>query len=364
MKRAIFLLHVVLTFFLAGCWDQNLLKDTQLVYTAGYDQTEEGDIQATTLAPPVEEGGVENEVTVTGRSMLDTMYEMDLRIAEYANFSKLQTVLIGESLAADSVYPFLDELYRNPDSNLHARLALVALPAVDLLSSEIETQKNKSEYFKGILESSELTSVIPYMSLQEACTIIFSPERDLYLPYLTYDEKTKRAKIDGLALFHQKKFTEEYLNTEESVIFNILNNDIEEVARITRRVHEDRNPEVENWITIEVKDAKSNLKVNRQLSKLRAEVTLEIVVLEYGQNKITNKKEKELTNILSDLLAEDIRRVLKKLQSSKSDALGLGSQVASFNAERWDEATWSETYQQLDQEVDVDIKLISTGIIE
>ncbi|TFD99797.1 Ger(x)C family spore germination protein [Jeotgalibacillus salarius] len=364
MKKTLFFLHFFLYLFLSGCWDQNLLKDVQLVYTVGYDQTEDGRVQSTGLAPPIEESGKVNEITATGYSMNDSMFEMDLYIAEYADFSKLQAVLIGKSLAADSIYSFLDELYRNPRNNLHARIALTDLPANDLLLKPIDTQRNKSEYFKGLLESSELTSVISYMSLQDACTIIFNPGKDLFMPYITYDEKVKRAKVSGIALFHQNKYTEAYLNIEESVIFNLLNNTTKDLVRITRRVHDDRKLEVENWVTIEVKNSKSDLKVNRQLTQLKADLKFEIVILEYGQNKITKEKEEELKKILTDVLTEDVRQVLKKLQSSKSDALGIGNQVAAFHEELWDEGTWSDTYQQLDTQVTVELEMLGTGIID
>ncbi len=128
------LLLIMSCLMLSGCWDQNLLKEVQLIYTAGYDQTEEGEVTATTLAPPIEETDQVNEITVTGHTVRDSMLEMDLIIAEFADFSKLQTILLGSDLVKDEVYPFLDELYRNPQHNLHARVAVTDRAASELLS--------------------------------------------------------------------------------------------------------------------------------------------------------------------------------------------------------------------------------------
>lgn len=349
---------------LSGCWDQNLLKEVQLIYTAGYDQTEEGEVTATTLAPPIEETDQVNEITVTGHTVRDSMLEMDLLIAEFADFSKLQTILLGSDLVKDEVYPFLDELYRNPQHNLHARVAVTDRAASELLSEQYDTQKRKSEYFKGLLESSELTTVTPYVSLQDACTIMFNTEKDLYLPYITYEKEQKRAKVEGIALFHNNRFTGEYLNTEESVIFNMLNNDTEELVRVTRRVHDDSELEVENWLTVNIKHSKTRMSISKDLKKWVTDVEMDIVMTEYGQNKITKNKEAELQKRLKEILTEDIRHVMEKLQKSQSDAFGLANRVSAFNAERWDSDTWDETYQALQLQVNVEMKVIGTGIID
>lgn len=355
---------MISSLILSGCWDQNLLKDVQLIYTAGYDQTESGAVMATTLAPPIEQTDQVNEISVTGHTVRDSMLEMDLMIAEYADFSKLQTVILGDDLATEEIYSFLDEMYRNPKHNLHARVAVADGAAHELLSQQIETQKNKSEYFKGLLESSELTSVTPYVSLQDACTIIFNPEKDLYLPYITYKEEEKRAKVAGIALFHKNRFTGEHLDPEESVIFNILNNDTEELVRVTRRVHIDRELEVENWLTAEIKESKTRMKISKDLKSWEAKVKLEIVITEYGQNKITKEKEADLQKRLKEILTEDIEHVMTKLQDSQSDVFGLAHRVSAFNAERWNPDTWDETYQALQIQAKVDIKVMGTGIIE
>ncbi|MDZ5711010.1 Ger(x)C family spore germination protein [Jeotgalibacillus haloalkalitolerans] len=364
MKKKPIILMILSSLMLSGCWDQNLLKDVQLVYTAGYDQTDNGEVKATTLAPPIDQTDQVNEITVTGHTMRDSMLEMDLLIAEFADFSKLQTILLGNDLVTQEIYSFLDELYRNPQYNLHARVAVTDRPANELLSQQIETQKDKSEYFKGLLESSELTSVTPYVSLQDACTIMFNPERDLYLPYIAYEEKEKRAKLAGIALFHKNRFTGAYLDPEESVIFNMLNNDTGETVRVTRRVHDDRELEVENWLTAEIKHSKTRMKVSKDLKTWEAKVEMEIVITEYGQNKITKEKEADLTKRLKEILTEDIMHVMAKLQSSQSDAFGLANRVAAFNDERWDPDSWDETYKALQIHAEIELKVMGTGIID
>lgn len=364
MRKTSVLLIVISSFMLSGCWDQNLLKDVQLIYTAGYDQTEGGGVMATTLAPPIENSEHVNEISVTGHTVRDSMLEMDLMISEYADFSKLQTIVLGGNLAKEEIYSFFDEMYRNPKHNLHVRVAVADGAAQELLSQQLDTQKNKSEYFKGLLESSELTSVTPYVSLQDACTSIFNPKKDLYLPYITYEKEEKRAKVAGIALFHKNRFTGEHLGPEESVIFNILNNDTEELVRVTRRIHTDRELEVENWLTAEIKESRTRMKISNDLKSWEAKVELEIVITEYGQNKITKEKESELKNRLKEILTEDIKHVMAKLQSSQSDAFGLANRVYAFNEKKWDPETWDETYGALQIQAEVEMKVMGTGIID
>ncbi|MGA9288711.1 MAG: hypothetical protein WBV93_10240, partial [Anaerobacillus sp.] len=76
MKHSMYLFIVLLcsTVFLTSCWDQELLKESKLVYGAGFDYDSNNSIRTTfvvrNLGVPVSQGGVYSNriVSVTGKS--------------------------------------------------------------------------------------------------------------------------------------------------------------------------------------------------------------------------------------------------------------------------------------------------------
>lgn len=62
MKKTILLPCLLILFVLAGCWDQRLVKDINLIYSQALDQTEDGRIETTIVTI----GGSPNE---TGASV-------------------------------------------------------------------------------------------------------------------------------------------------------------------------------------------------------------------------------------------------------------------------------------------------------
>ncbi|WP_227395350.1 Ger(x)C family spore germination protein [Jeotgalibacillus aurantiacus] len=364
MKKYMYLLPAII--LLSGCWDQNLLKDVQLVYTVGWDQNEDGSVTSTALAPPIDQT-VEhvNRLTIEGNTLRDARYNMDVYVAEHIDFAKLQAGIVGIDMARDKLYPFLDVLYRNPKNHLNARLAMTNTSAAELLSSKIDSQRNQSEYFSGLLESSELTSVVPNISLQRACTILFDPGTDLYLPYITYEKDMLRAKVSGIGLFSKQKYTDVYLNEDQSVIFNILNNETSTIVTLTKRITDGKEPEVSNWVSVNIEKSKTDIKIKE--NPFRAEIMLkaDVVISEYGPDHLqSEKKLNEFKTFWEKELKKDIDEILEITQEVESDVFGIGKRTAAFKPAYWDEERWHDIYRDMEITSKVSVKMIGTGIID
>ncbi|TFE03005.1 Ger(x)C family spore germination protein [Jeotgalibacillus salarius] len=364
MKRCVFLLGCI--FLLTGCWDQNLLKDVQLIYTVGYDVLEDGSEQTTTVAPPVDETSEEvNIITTNNHTVRDSRYHVDTVVAEHVDFSKLQVVILGKDLAADDIYPYIDVIFRDPKHHLNARVAMTDTSAKELLNYPVESQKNKSEYYAGLLVSSEIIDVIPKMTLQNACTILFDPGIDLFMPMLIYREELKRVEAVGTSLFSKDKYTGVYMDQEQTTLFNVLRNKTDRIVRLTKRYTDDQKPEVSNWMTLEFKNTKSNLKLKQNPFSLSVEIKMNGAVAEYGPDHLVGTKKLESIEAWWEkTIKEDTEALFVLLQENKSDVLGLGRMTAALMPEEWEEKEWHQKFSELPVQVEVDVSLSSTGIID
>ncbi|MDZ5711931.1 Ger(x)C family spore germination protein [Jeotgalibacillus haloalkalitolerans] len=364
MKKYVLLLCCIC--LLSGCWDQNLLKDVQLVYTVGYDVLEDGSEQTTSVAPPVDEAIEEVNVLSTNENTVrDSRYHIDTLVAEHIDFSKLQVMILGNDLARDQIYPYIDVVYRDPKHHLNARMAMTDTSAKELLEQPIESQKNKSEYFAGLLESSEIINVIPKMTLQQACTILLDPGKDLFMPILIYREDLKRVEAVGTSLFSKDRYVDVYLDHDQSTLFNILRNETPRILRLTKKFSEDEQPEVSNWMTIEMKDSKTNLKFKENPFSLSVEVKLKGAIAEYGPDHLVGaEKLKSVEAWWEKTIKEDTEALFMILQENQSDILGIGRMTAALAPEEWDKDEWHQKFSELPIEVTVDMSLSSTGIID
>ncbi|AJD91220.1 hypothetical protein JMA_19030 [Jeotgalibacillus malaysiensis] len=338
----------------------------QLVYTVGYDVLEDGSEQTTSVAPPVDETIEKVNVIETNQNTVrDSRYHIDTLVAEHIDFSKLQVVILGKELAGDKIYSYLDVVYRDPKHHLNARVAMTNTSANELLTQPIDSQKNKSEYYAGLLESSEIINVIPKMTLQQACTILLDPGKDLYMPMLMYREDLKRSEAIGTSIFSKDKYTDVYLDHDQSTLFNILRNKTDRIIRITKKYTENKEPEVSNFMTMEFKKAKTKLKLTQEPFGLSAKINLKGSVAEYGPDHLVGtEKLADIEKWWEQTLTEDTEKLFGILQENQSDILGIGRMTAALVPEEWDEEEWHQKFSELPIRVSVDVSLTSTGIID
>ncbi|KIL47971.1 Ger(x)C family spore germination protein [Jeotgalibacillus campisalis] len=367
MKKMFLLFICGAALFLSSCWDERLLKELQLVYTVGYDVGENGEVDVTSVVPPLDPA-IKNDTATfkTGHTLRDARYNADLNVSEHIDYSKLQVMLLEDELAKQDIYSFLDVLYRNSRNNLNARMAVVEGSASDILFQPVASQKSKSEYYSGLIESAELISVLPPVSLQTACTLMFDPGGDLYLPYVSYDKEMQRAEVKGLALFNEKKFTGKILDPSLSTLFTVMSNRQGDVMRFTRKYTENEEPEIANYMTVEPNSSDVSIKVKGESALTTyIKVKLKLNIVEYSPNHIlAENKIPAIEKWWEKELEKDSEKMIQVLKSAKSDALGIGRRVSAFHPEQWDEKTWKDQYVDMPFEIDFEVKVVGTGIID
>ncbi|WP_042351337.1 Ger(x)C family spore germination protein [Bacillus massiliigorillae] len=372
MKRNMKVLIVITCcFILSGCWDQNPLKDVKLVMSVGIDITPEGKIQNTVSIPLIMSG--EGATQVTGSQIISAINdthraarnEIDTKISEQFDASKLKIMLLGEKYAKQDIYPGLDMFYRDPKSSVIANVLVVKGKAHDLLNVKDEESKSKSEYLSDLIKSMQASTIIPKQT-RPLITDLLDPGTDLVLPLI--EEETNTAKIKGIALFNGSKYTGHDLSLQESTLFLLMKDEKSKKAWLKLKIDQNRKPKMENYVIINVLKVKRKMSVqavNPEQISAKLDYNFKIEILEYPGGGIASQKQIDALNQkVSQLLTEKANELIKKLQKSKADSLSIGRDIIAFYPTTWDKIDWKQIYPNIPIEVKVQTEILKQGIIQ
>lgn len=169
---------------LCGCWDAKDVDKLNFPIAAAYDLHEDNPENMNQLSSgPLEEPQVDvtvlnpnSSLAARSRVMLETMpaatvgYARDKRAyttpALYVTgFNKV--ILMGEALAEQGAYPYLESLYRFPSVSYTMVLAVVEGRAADILKTPVENYENMGIVLNDLLREHKANSFIPTATLHQ-----------------------------------------------------------------------------------------------------------------------------------------------------------------------------------------------------
>ena len=344
------------TLFLTSCWDQELLKESKLVYGAGFDYEGDRGIRTTfvvrNLGVPVSQGGVYSNriVSITGTSPRDTRLQMDRLISKQVSASKNQLLLLGDDVAKQNIDHMFDILFRDPKSPLDARVAVVEGTAEDFFKLDHIGDTLITEFTTNLIKGAENKTESTKMTVEKVFRFSKDEGQDYALPYITLNEEIQAPEFSGIALFHKTAFTGMTLTPIESTLLLLMNNERSKKTNLTETLDKDRDKGfLVNTATINVRKSSSDIEYYFQNQSLdRAVINLELRgnIEEYPQDHLI--KESQVTKIaeeLSENLTTQANEVLKKIQKANCDFLGIGRDMSAYHPEAWEAKKWDEQFK-------------------
>ncbi|BCB04318.1 germination protein KC [Bacillus sp. KH172YL63] len=350
---------------LTGCWDQRLLKNGRLVFSAAFDFSPDENIHGTAIIRDFKDGTPTNTmVEADGRTVRDVRMHMDRKISGTFEPSKNRIFLLGEELAKKDVYDFLDIFYRDPNSSISSKLAVTEGEAGNAL--KLISQKNIliSEYLIEIIGSAESFTGIPKVNLQSVCTLMFDEGRDFFVPL--FKIRDEELILSGTALFHKRSMTGT-LSIPDSTLLLILMNQKAKIARYVTKVDHNKKVKIENYITYNMVDPKTKMTV---ISSTPGDIEVElhlktgISVVEFPQDELADKgKVKKLEEKIAKHLKADAVKMIKKIQEANSDIFGIGREFIAFHPKEWESMDWEKEYPTITITPKVELEIVGNGII-
>lgn len=365
----ILLAACLMAVLLSGCWDQQLLKDVRIIDISGLDLEPEGKLRNTSSVMDVSGSqSTQKELNEVHSGKGNTTRELrdilDREISGIYSSSKLRVILIGEALAKDGIYPYLDVLFRDPTSALNARIAVVEGSAREAINLKKVGTKLIGEHFNKLIQSMERKTVVPDVNLQLACPSMLTQGNDFAAPYITKTETNPT--VSGIALFYNDKMTGT-LSAEDSLLYLLMADKLAKEANLTLKVENTENQRPENYIAIDIQSLKRRLKINVQDGrkiKVKLDLKLKVAAIEYPRDHLNEKK---YVNPLNKTIGEELTRraqaITKKIQQANHDGFGIGQRIKAYYPNTWKRLHWPDDYAKVEFEPSVTVQVVNHGIM-
>nr|WP_269448730.1 Ger(x)C family spore germination protein [Metabacillus kandeliae] len=359
-------------FLLAGCWDQNLLKDVRLIRVAAYDLDKDGLLKNSVLVRRAKNAGggaaTEEDLQVydgTGPSPRSIRDVLDRKIDKRFEASKLRVLLFGESLAKTDIFHLMDVFYRDPKSAINAKVLVVEGEAGELIKTSAEQEIKASDYIADLIESAQRATFTRDINIQSICSEMVDPGQDFTLPMIKTDVD-QVPSINGLALFDTYKMTGK-LYGSDAVLYQLMDNVLSKQARLTDKVLTGHAYPFMDYMTIDVAGLKRELSISApDENSISARLTLKVnaKVIEFPHNELTNTElVKSLNKKLSQNLTARAEAIISKLQEANCDGLAIGRHLISEHPKTWKKLKWKEVYPNIKIIPKVQVNIIQKGIV-
>ncbi|WP_409294622.1 Ger(x)C family spore germination protein [Peribacillus sp. SCS-26] len=369
--RKIRICLLLIPILLGGCWDQRLIKESTLIRIKGFDAKGEEIIQSVgypiiPFGHPPSDAPRSLVAWTKSSSHADARENLDRKLLQRYDTSKVKVFLFGEDLARKDIYNALDIIYRDPKGPLNSIVAVVKGSALDALQIKPRSTPLLDDYYEELIESGKDSGTFRLENVQSICTAIFRMGKDYVLPYIDLKKGEHRGNIRGTALFHHKKMTGT-LNYEESAMLTLLN-DMYKSGRPKFFLDTGlKGPAGAGILSAESKSVSRDIKINpRPGGKLTVNLTykVELEIEQFAPDHLTDKKKvQELQKKMSTKLNALSKKTLAKLQKANCDALGIGERVRAFHPEAWKNMDWEKDYRSIKIKPVVKAEFIQHGII-
>lgn len=361
------LITITCFLLLSGCWDEKLIKDTRFILATAFDKRE-GKLTGTYTTPnPLNYPNSSIVTTVEGNTVREISLVINDKVAETLDTSKIKVVLFGEKLAKkDGIYPYLDIYIREPNNPINPYIVVVDGEASTYMTDPIPNESNPSEYFREVIKSHVDRGLFTHVNILKGSRIFRNSGFDILIPYFKKSQD-KTPIIAGLAIFNKDKFTGKTLSPPDSVLFNLLNNsDSKMQPNIIVKIRSDKNPEIDDYLSVSILKSKRKLDVDIKDGKAIGKIDLQLKIAVVESPTLNVKKHRQLlTKAINKQLTKNANKLIKTLQEANSDGLAIGQHLHSFQNKEFEKLDWKgEAYKNSDIKAKVEVEIEKHGLID
>ncbi|WP_161807525.1 Ger(x)C family spore germination protein [Bacillus sp. FJAT-28004] len=360
LRSAIFLI-IVLSTFITACGDINIVNSIKIVQTIGYDAVENGVTSSAIIANYEEKGNSKLEFIVTeSKSFYDSLPRLNTKLDFPIEYGQLRMALFGDRFARKGIKTAIDSLIRDPKISSRMHLGVADRDAFEILNlSEI---KGDPYFLADMIEQNIMHGNLPMMNLHVTFFNFYGEGRDVFLPYFTVERE--EIKIDGLALFKGDKFKTKIGIRDAFVLKMLLENSKNGSVIVPVR---GPNQKRDDYFLIKSIDSKSTFKVIGTGSpasvSIRMKLNAQVKDIPQWIDLTSEYQLASLEKSMEVYFEKEIQKFISLCKRNDVDPLGLGDLIRSRSHE-WNAREFQDQYDALKTTVNVDVRIVRTGIGE
>lgn len=400
MKKKIkLIISIFIIFTLTGCYDYREINDLAIVGATEINKIDDNyqvTVQAINPQAPDKTTNPQAPFVIytgTGKTIQEAYRSITLTSSRFLYSNHLQLLIINEKVAKEDISSIIDYYVRNPGIRTEFYILIgkddnilsITTPIDEIPSASIkESIENNYKYYgvtsrvtfsefvdmnlnpnlEIVLPSIELIKDIPTKDKDEQKDEKSNEKNDESSQDETSNKNTESTEVkskyllSGYAIFKDSHLIG-YLNNEESIHYNILNNNIKNTI-ITYEC--DKN----KYLAIEVIDSNSSIKIKN--NKVEITINLEGNINEVHCN-IDIKKSENISKISKEIekkLNKEITDNILNIRTTyKSDIFKFKDIIYKhdYNYYQKIKNNYDEAYQNLNISVKTNVNLIEKGNI-
>ncbi|WP_165442876.1 Ger(x)C family spore germination protein [Senegalia massiliensis] len=382
-KKALFLIIIILTNLLIGCWDKRELSEITIASAVGVDKIEDEYLVTVQIINPSEIAGKElterSEVStyrVKGKTVFEALRKLTRDVPRKVYLGHLMILMIGEELAKEGIIDVLDFFSRDHElrtdfyivitKDLMATDALNVLTAIEKIPAEkLYDSLEMAEKSWGNVRTIQLDQLISDLinigkdPVLTGISVIGQNQNNSGMENVSEVQPANIIRAQDIGVFNGDKLVG-WLNQNESRGYNAIIDNLKNTI-ITIPCNE------KDDLSVELLKSKSKIKseIKNGIPNINIEINLEVKIADVECDIDIKKTDniKELENTLEKQVKSYMNLSIKKAKKLKSDVFGFGLELHRKHPKEFKELrdNWEDEFSNLDININVKSKITGTG---
>ncbi|HQD04220.1 MAG TPA: Ger(x)C family spore germination protein [Halanaerobiales bacterium] len=379
-----FLLILLVSIILTGCWDLKDINRRVMVVALGLDLAERTETEnyeyismvkltAQVAIPEKLSGGAGQPLTTgaeavwnvsaIGRNVSMCYVNLQQRLQDELFLGHTRVLVISEDLAREGLSRYMNFFRNNPEFRRLSYLLISENKAEDLLNTFPKTANLQAIYLMNLIEDEIQRQTMPDLPFIEIAIRDVTSGVDPIAVLISSDKETGNIKYSGLAVFRGDRMVGK-LDVEETWSYLQLAEGKLSGLQVVRDVESEIGR-----LSIVFKDLKRKMRLvltEKGNFKFECKLSFEGIIFSQEVPAVYTKEIylDQLENRVSTEVKREIETVFYKVQQKyNADIFGFGELVKTYMPEEWKRIEdWHEEFKKVELELDVETIIRRSGM--
>ncbi|MGG2063966.1 Ger(x)C family spore germination protein [Bacillus sp. S14(2024)] len=367
MRRKVLCCVLLVTFMMAGCFDQTSVEDVSLTLILGIDLDDNDNLLVYMSSPVFNKEAKQKEETTGVKSVTvrKSREKFDATVMALTSGSKTQVLLVGKRLLKRKNWQeYLDPFYRDPKNTVTARVVAVDGPVSDVMVYNPKDKPRLPLYLAKLVDTASIRNVTVRTTLQEFREQ--SKEKGMTAS-ITEMKKKKRVWLTGTALLDAKGRYKLTLTPDESMLLRILQNENKGEFPFTLAIKPKPGERNKDLISFSAQNIKVKTKAKYDGHFIfNTDIKMRVIITERLFSFNTRKDAEKLQKAIETKLEADFKHLIKKIQDAEIDSFGYGKYARAYTYPEWKKVQnqWGKAFAKGDVNVKVNVNIAGMGTIK
>ncbi|MFD0681355.1 MULTISPECIES: Ger(x)C family spore germination protein [unclassified Paenibacillus] len=372
-KRLLYVGFIIMVIIcLAGCSDRLDMEDATFPLALGLD-IDDNDKFHIYITNPVFNKNVKkksHEISEPAHTLRQSRVQQDAHSPGVFQGRKFQVILVGNRLLQHKDwFRMLDVIFRDSRNTVTDRVIAIDGPVSEIIYLNPDDQPYLPLLLRGMVDTKSARSETVKTTAQELHREIFEKGITPSLSGVKLDEN-KKIQLTGTTLLdHLGKYSTA-LETQETVLLNILQNKTSRSVNLTLPIAgiTKKGPFDRDRVSVSTGKIKTKIKTSHKQNKFLFDVhiQMEVVLSEVLFQVSVRKAGGDLEKWISEQIQKETVALIRKIQSHKIDPVGFGLYARAYQYRNYKKAEdhWGQELADADIKVSVKVSIQAMGPVK